>query len=136
MAKVEVKVSTVNYLKNKYSSHNLFFLSSKSMPAQSQLTQQAPESSSWHRGCWHGPPPSSAFFLSSAHNLREAADCTWRTLLHLSQSRQLSAGTHSTSNAHSSCLMLPDATYTWHHIPHTAILSPRGQEVILTIPFL
>lgn len=61
-----------------------------------------------------------------AHNLREAADCTWRTLLHLSRSRQLSAGRHSTTDAHRSCLTLPDATYTWRRIPTPAILSPSG----------
>lgn len=62
-----------------------------------ELMQQAPECSSWFGSSWHAPPPpSSAFFLSSSsHNLREAADCTWRTLLRLSRSRQLLAGRRS-----------------------------------------
>lgn len=61
-----------------------------------------------------------------AHNLTEAADCTWRTLLHLSWSRQLFAGRRSTTDAHRSCLTRPDATYTWRRIPTSAILSPSG----------
>lgn len=76
--------------------------------------QQAPESSRWQCRAWHRPPPSPAFFCSS-HNLRKPADCRWRALLCLSRWRQLSAGRRSTPNAHSSCLLLPDAAYTWHY---------------------
>lgn len=94
--------------------------------------QQALGSSSWHSRAWHHPL-SSAFFCSP-HNLWKPADCRWRALLRLSWSRQLSAGRHSTFNAHSSCLLFPDAVYTWHLPPHTPVRSPRGYEVILTPP--
>lgn len=104
---------------------------SRGFQAQSQLMQQAPESSSWHSRAWHRPLPSSAFFCS-AHNLRKAAVCRWRTLLHLSWSRQVSAGKHSTSNAHSSRFQMQRILGI---IPHTAVCSPRGWEVILTNPF-
>lgn len=62
-------------------------------------------------------------FFCLAHNLRKPADFRWRTLLRLCWSRQLSSGRHSISNAHSSCLLLPDAAYTWHHPPHYYPLS-------------
>lgn len=65
---------------------------------------------------WHSPPMFFAFFCLT-HNLREPADFRWRTLPRLCRSRQLSSGRHSISNAHSSCLLLPDAAYTWHHPP-------------------
>lgn len=106
---------------------------SRGCRAQLQLMQQASESSSWHSRTWHHLPLSSAFFCS-VHNLRKAADCGWRAPLHLSWSRQLLAGRHSAFNAHSFCLLPPDATNTWHH-PHTAVRSPWGWEVILNNPF-
>lgn len=56
---------------------------------------------------------SSEFFFS-AYNLRKPEDSQWRTFLHLSWSRQLSAGKHSIPNAHSPCLLLPAAAHTWH----------------------
>lgn len=102
---------------------------------ESQLMQQAPEPSSWHSRGWRHPPLSSAFFCS-AHNLRKPADCRWRALYRLSWSTQLSAGRHSTSNAHSLSLV---SRFQMQHIlgiiPHAAVRSPRGWETILTPPF-
>lgn len=99
---------------------------------KSDLTQQY---CGWRSKAWHPSPMFFAFFCL-AHNLRKPADFRWRTLLRLCWSRQLSSGRHSVSNAHSSCLLLPDAAYTWHHPPHCHPLSYGMESYTHSLLFL